>query len=122
NVKVFSPVSRDELKKIYRESDYLFLHLNDYEAFKKVLPSKIFEYGAVEKPVIAGVSGYSAQFIKQNLPSWIVFEPTNLEDFKKEFEKEKNLLPDNTVFKQKFNRTNIMNKLVEKVIDTAKNK
>jgi len=122
NVKIFAPVSREELKKIYKESDYLFLHLNDYEAFRKVLPSKIFEYGATEKPVIAGVSGYSAQFIKQHLPSWIVFEPTNCADFKKEFEKDKDSVPDNTLFKKRFNRTNIMNKLVEKVFDTAKDK
>jgi len=121
NVEIFAPVSRKELKKIYKESDYLFLHLNDYEAFRKVLPSKIFEYGATEKPIIAGVSGYSARFIKQHLPSWIVFEPTNLTDFKKEFEKDKIILPDNTVFKQKFNRASIMNELVEQLVKTYRN-
>jgi glycosyltransferase involved in cell wall biosynthesis len=121
NIKISSPVSRDKLKTIYKESDYLFLHLNDYDAFKKVLPSKIFEYGATGKPVVAGVSGFSAQFIKHNLPSWIVFEPTNLEDFKKEFKKDKNSLPDNNVFKQQFNRFTIMNKLVEQLDETYRN-
>jgi hypothetical protein len=121
NIKISTPVSRDELKTIYKESDYLFLHLNDYEAFKKVLPSKIFEYGATEKKVIAGVSGYSAWFIKQNLPSWIVFEPNNLEDFKKEFEKNRAILPNNSVFKQQFNRSKIMDNLIKQLIKTNKN-
>ena len=45
----------------------LFIHLNAYPAFEKVLPSKIFEYAATGKPILAGVSGYSADFIRNNL-------------------------------------------------------
>ena len=81
NVQVFSPMPRSELLKMYKKSDFLFLHLNNYPAFKKVLPSKIFEYGATGKPIIAGVAGYAKEFLEEHLPDSIVFEPGNVNDF-----------------------------------------
>lgn len=75
NVQFLSPVTRSELIEIYRSADILFLHLNDYDAFKKVLPSKIFEYGAMGKPIWAGVGGYSVEFIKKNISNTAVFPP-----------------------------------------------
>ena len=59
------------------ESDILFLHLNNLSAFKRVLPSKIFEYGAIGKPILAGLSGYSADFVRNNIPYASIFEPGN---------------------------------------------
>jgi UDP-N-acetylglucosamine:LPS N-acetylglucosamine transferase len=78
NVVLENPISRKELEKVYNNADYLFLHLNDYSAFKKVLPSKIFELATFNKPILAGVSGFSAQFIKREVPHSIVFEPCNV--------------------------------------------
>ena len=46
DVKLLPPVDRMQLIVEYNRADVLFLHLNDYAAFKKVLPSKIFEYAA----------------------------------------------------------------------------
>ena len=81
NVELIDPISRKELLEYYRQSTFLFLHLNDLEAFKKVLPSKLFEYGVFDKPVIAGVSGYAAKFVAENLPNHILFSPTNVGEF-----------------------------------------
>ena len=78
NVILKDPVSRFELKSIYNIADYLFLHLNDYPAFKKVLPSKIFELATYSKTIIAGVSGYSADFIKREVPNSYVFNPCDV--------------------------------------------
>jgi glycosyltransferase involved in cell wall biosynthesis len=78
NVSIESPVARNELIQIYLQADVLFLHLNDYDAFRKVLPSKIFEYGALGKPIWAGVSGYAAAFIKENLSNAVVFSPCDV--------------------------------------------
>jgi hypothetical protein len=58
----------------------LFLHLNDYAAFKKVLPSKIFEYAAMGKPLWAGVAGFSAEFITQQVSNAAVFHPCDVDD------------------------------------------
>jgi glycosyltransferase involved in cell wall biosynthesis len=75
NVRLIPPVDRPRLLELYRESDYLFLHLNDYPAFQKVLPSKIFEYAATGKPILAGVSGYSAEFLREHVSACAVFDP-----------------------------------------------
>jgi len=80
NVKVMDPVSRSRLVEEYREADVLFLHLNDYDALKKVLPSKIFEYAATGKPIWAGVAGFAAQFLKREVHNAVVFEPCNVDE------------------------------------------
>ena len=57
NIELLDAVDRSELIDIYAKADILFLHLNDFLSFRKVLPSKIFEYAASGKPIIAGVAG-----------------------------------------------------------------
>jgi hypothetical protein len=75
NVTLNNPVSREQLQTFYDKSDFLFLHLNDYQAFRKVLPSKIFELATFNKPIIAGVAGFSAQFINKEVSNSFVFDP-----------------------------------------------
>ena len=87
NVEVVSPMSRDALIKEYLSADVLFLHLNDYEAFKKVLPSKIFEYGALGKPIWAGVAGYAAQFLREEVSNAAVFPPCDVQEALRAFER-----------------------------------
>ena len=74
NVEMVLPVSRTELLEYYQKADILFLHLNDVPAFRRVLPSKIFEYAALGKPIVAGLSGYSAQFLREQVPFANLFE------------------------------------------------
>jgi glycosyltransferase involved in cell wall biosynthesis len=78
NVILQNPIGRKELVKIYNDSDFLFLHLNDYPAFRKVLPSKIFELATFNKPILAGVAGYSADFIKNEVANSFVFDPCDI--------------------------------------------
>lgn len=86
-VKLLNPLPRAELMSLYREADILFLHLNDLNALKKVLPSKIFEYAATGKPILAGVTGYSADFLKKNVFGAFVFEPNNVEQMENALKK-----------------------------------
>ena len=81
NVILYDPMGREELIQFYKRSDYLFLHLNDCAAFEKVLPSKIFEYAATNKPIIAGVSGFAKKFISDNIENAAVFKPCDYKDF-----------------------------------------
>jgi len=83
NYEILPPIPQKELIKKYQEADILFLHLNNYKAFLKVLPSKIFEYSATHKPICAGVSGHSKEFLKKNVSNCSVFEPCNVKDAKK---------------------------------------
>ena len=75
NVELLPPVGRSELVKYYRDADILFLHLNNIPALRRVLPSKIFEYAALKKPIVAGLSGYSAQFLRDHVPYAFLFDP-----------------------------------------------
>lgn len=74
-VTLMPPVDRNALLEEYRKADVLFLHLNDYAAFEKVLPSKIFEYAALGKPILAGVGGYAAHFLRTEVTNAAVFAP-----------------------------------------------
>ena len=117
NVVLENPISRKELEKVYNNADYLFLHLNDYSAFKKVLPSKIFELATFNKPILAGVSGFSAQFIKREVPHSIVFEPCNvafLVSYLLNHHEEENINRDE--FIRKFTRRRINSEMAESIL------
>jgi len=74
-VEIINPMPRSKLMDEYQKADILFLHLNDYQVFKNVLPSKIFEYSATGKPILAGVSGYAKNFLNDNINGSEVFHP-----------------------------------------------
>lgn len=120
NVSLAPPVSRQELVDEYLAADVLFLHLNDYPAFKKVLPSKLFEYGAIGKPILAGVQGYAAKFLNEHMINCEVFMPN---DSKQGVEALLALEIKNTErpdFIQKFARTNIMKEMSVSIVATGR--
>lgn len=79
NVEIRPPVNRSELINQYKLADFLFVHLNDYKAFEKVLPSKLFELATFPKPIIAGVGGYANSFVKKNIQNAILFNPCDVD-------------------------------------------
>jgi glycosyltransferase involved in cell wall biosynthesis len=79
NVTLHPPVGRERLLAMYAEADVLFLHLNDYPAFTKVLPSKIFEYAALGRPVWAGLAGHAADFLRREVENSAVFPPCDVD-------------------------------------------
>jgi glycosyltransferase involved in cell wall biosynthesis len=78
NVEIRPPVQRAKLIQAYQEADVLFLHLGAVPAFEKVLPSKVFEYAALGKPILAGVGGYAARFIREEIDNAAVFPPCDV--------------------------------------------
>jgi glycosyltransferase involved in cell wall biosynthesis len=117
NVVLLKPVNRKELQDIYCEADYLFIHLNDYPAFKKVLPSKIFELATFGKPIIAGVSGFAAEFIKSEVSNSFVFDPCNV---KQVVDFLRTDLPKNTIerleFTLKYRRSHINSLMAQSIL------
>ena len=81
NIEIRNPINRKLLIEEYQKADFLFLHLNKYKAFERVLPSKLFEYGAFDKPIIAGVGGYAAEFLKEHMSNTILFVPGDVKAF-----------------------------------------
>ena len=116
NVEIIDPIERSELLEEYKNADILLLHLNNYSAFQKVLPSKIFEYGAMGKPIIAGVSGYSAEFLNKYVKNSVVFEPCNVEQAKKSLSSIDFMYTDRKSFIQRFSRTSIMNDMAVSIL------
>ena len=78
NIDLLAPMERSKLIKHYQNADILFLHLNNFLAFHRVLPSKIFEYVAIGKPIVAGLNGYSEKFLKNHVPYAYVFNPGDI--------------------------------------------
>ena len=117
NIAFYPPVERAQLIKSYLEADILFLHLNDYPAFEKVLPSKIFEYAATGKPILAGVSGYAAEFIKDEVDNAEVFYPGDEQQALTALQKLQLTKTDRAAFVDKFTRKNIMQKMVQSIVN-----
>lgn len=118
NVKLIAPVNRENLLKYYKESDFLFLHLNRFKAYEKVLPSKIFEYGASNKPIIAGVDGYAGEFLRKHIADSLIFEPGDVRTFVNEIRKFQAHQVDRSHFIKEFSRSNIMRKMVSHMMST----
>ena len=124
NIELLDSVDRSELKDIYAEADILFLHLNDFPSFRKVLPSKIFEYAASGKPIIAGVSGCAKDMLLNEVSGSLVFNPGDINNFVEIVKKKSSKINSNydrTDFVEKYRRENLMDELV-KVILKAKAK
>lgn len=120
NVELLNPVARKELIQYYKESTFLFFHLNDLEAFKKVMPSKMFEYGAFDKPIIAGVGGYAAQFVEKNIPNHILFRPTDVDDFVGKMKSYRLKFERREEFIKNFSRKSIDKKLAASIVGLLK--
>lgn len=116
NVELLPPMSRADLVRAYRDADVLFLHLNDYDAFRKVLPSKIFEYAALGKPLWAGVEGYAAEFVKNEIANAAVFAPCDVDDALRAFERLVLQFTPRTDFIAKYDRATITQRLAADIL------
>ena len=122
NVKIINPVPQINLIDYYNNADILFLHLNAYKAFEKVLPSKIFEYSATNKPILAGVNGFASKFIKKEVQNSFVFAPCD----EKEMIKKIKIILSNPInierktFIKKYNRVKIMEEMAREVLSITK--
>lgn len=115
NVTLLPPVNREQLALEYAKADVLFLHLNDYPAFEKVLPSKVFEYAASGKPVWAGVSGFAADFITSEVENAAVFYPGDHLQAKQTFDSLKLNSVSRDSFVAKYLRRNIMKLMAQDI-------
>lgn len=121
NVELVDPMPRDRLLTEYANTDVLFMHLNDLPAFHRVLPSKMFEYAATGKPVLAGIAGYSRELLEANADGVATFDPCDVEEAARALDR---LLSgpsqfDRTAFAQRFARRTIMAEMAADVARIA---
>ena len=122
NVELHQAVPRIALLNENSAADILFLHLNDHLAFLKVLPSKIFEYAATGKPIVAGVSGYAAEFLRNEVPNVQVFDPCDVQGMVRAVIEVLNTTEsaDRSAFLMAFNRTTIMDSMAADILSTPR--
>lgn len=121
NVELVDPIPRNEIVEEYKRADILFIHLNNLPIFQKVLPSKIFELAAVEKPILAGVHGYAREFLNKKTDGVFLFDPGDVEGLLKQIhriEKNKNLnlSIDNEAFLEEHSRKQINKQLADSIL------
>lgn len=81
NVKFVSPVPKKELLSYYSISDILLVPLRNIPLFKNVIPSKIFEIMAMQKPIILSVDGEARKIVEEAKAGFFV-QPENSEELK----------------------------------------
>ena len=119
-MELASPVGREQLLEEYRAADVLFLHLNVYPALARVLPSKLFEYAALGKPLWAGVAGFAAEFTKAEIGNAAVFRPCDIDGAVRSFSDL--MLEDipRTEFVAKYRRAAISQQQADEVLSLAR--
>ncbi|MDD5158970.1 MAG: glycosyltransferase family 4 protein [Sulfuricurvum sp.] len=80
NATFLDPVSKDLVPEYLSLCDISLAPLKKEENFKTVIPSKIFEASAMQKPTLLGVEG-QAQEIIEYYNAGLCFEPENEKDF-----------------------------------------
>ncbi|MDN3554969.1 glycosyltransferase family 4 protein [Halomonas maura] len=116
NVQVLSPVSRDGLLDAYRQADVLFLHLNRLPSLESVLPSKLFEYAATGRPVWAGVSGFAARFVEQEIDNAACFSPCDVDEGIAALERLEVSSRPRPTFVARWRRDRIMNEMADEIV------
>lgn len=116
NIELLPPVAREQLLQLYQEADVLFLHLNDFAAFRRVLPSKLFEYAATGKPMWAGVAGYAADFIGREVRNVALFSPCKVGAAIEALDGLDIVLTNRSAFVRGYARERIMNEMAQDIL------
>ena len=116
NVELRNPVARAQLRVLYAEADILFLHLADKHVFQTVLPSKLFEYAATQKPLWTGVAGTAANFIAAEISNAAVFKPGDVEEALKVLDRLQSSVHSRAQFVEKYSRNNIMDSMAKEIL------
>jgi glycosyltransferase involved in cell wall biosynthesis len=80
NVTMLPSVPKDKIQDYISIIDVALVNLKKSDTFKSVIPSKIFENAAMEKPILLGVEGETQKII-EDYNAGLCFEPENEDDF-----------------------------------------
>jgi glycosyltransferase involved in cell wall biosynthesis len=127
NVSFLNPITKKEIPDYISIIDVALIPLKRSELFKTVIPSKIFENAAMQKPILLGVDGESRGIVEK-YKAGLFFEPENESDF---FEKIKIMKEDSEAYKKMqegcaklaldFNRIYLAQKMLDYLNSLVKN-
>ncbi|MBS4072732.1 MAG: glycosyltransferase family 4 protein [Algoriphagus sp.] len=80
NVTFLDSVGKDEVLNYLQLMDIALVNLIKSDTFLDVIPSKIFEAAAVQKPILLGLEGETKEII-ETYGAGLCFEPENEKDF-----------------------------------------
>jgi glycosyltransferase involved in cell wall biosynthesis len=80
NTTFLNPIRKEEVPDYLSIIDVSLVPLKKSDTFKTVIPSKIFESCAMEKPILLGVEG-EAKNIIDKYEAGLAFKPENRDDF-----------------------------------------
>ncbi len=80
NITFLNAISKEEVPRYLSVIDVSLAPLKKSDTFKSVIPSKIFEASAMQKPTLLGVE-VQAQEIVEQYGAGVCFEPENETDF-----------------------------------------
>ena len=84
NIHLHPPVARNEVPNL-SICRYLVSNAQPEAAFRRVIPSKLFEYASTSKPILAGLHGHSRDFAEREIPGIYVYKPDSFSDMKDQF-------------------------------------
>lgn len=122
NVELLPPIGRSMLRAEYQKSDVLFVHLNNFSALEKVLPSKLFEYAAMGKPILAGVSGYAAKFVNASIDNSAIFEPCNVSQAIQALDDIDLAFHERTSFVEKYSEATVLREMASDILNVVDHK
>lgn len=66
NVRFLGPLPRERMPEVYATADVCLVPLRKTELFTTVLPSKIFEILAMERPIVLSVAGEARELVERS--------------------------------------------------------
>ena len=80
NVSLLDPIPKSEVAEYISIIDVALVNLKKTNTFEKVLPSKIFENAAMQKPILLGLVGEARELVEK-YEAGLCFEPENEAEF-----------------------------------------
>src|SRR6185312_5516063 len=80
NVTILDPVARSEVPEFLASVDCALITLKRSDTFESVLPSKMFEAAAMERPILLGVRGEARRLLEQ-YHAGLAYEPEDEASF-----------------------------------------
>ena len=76
NLTFTGRLPKEKMPEVLAATDVCLVHLRKVDLFKRVMPSKIFEIAAMKRPIILGIAGHAAKFLKA-ANAGVCIEPEN---------------------------------------------
>lgn len=78
NITFLGPFPKPKALELMSEGSALFFQLKDEQVFSTTIPSKVFDYLSVDRPILYGIRGEGAELLGK-LPGNIQFEPDDVD-------------------------------------------